>query len=65
MLLGTPRRRLAGGEGFSRVSQIPLNRRGEWVRAAEDAPRGRFDLLESRHGLVEIVERGAWVFVEG
>jgi pyruvate kinase len=34
------------------------------VRAAEHAPRGRFYLLERRHGLAEIVERGAPVSVE-
>ena len=34
-----------------RVLQIPLNRRGEWVRATEDAPRGPFRILERLHGL--------------
>ena len=34
------------------------------VRAAHHAPRGPFDLLERRHGLAVIVERGAGVFVE-
>ena len=31
------------------------------MRAAEHAPRGPFRLLECRHGLAEIVERGAVV----
>ena len=34
------------------------NRRRVGVRATEDAPRGRFDILERRHGLAEIIERG-------
>ena len=34
------------------------------VRAAENAPRGPFCLLERRHGLAEIVERGAGVLVK-
>ena len=36
----------------------------EWVRAAEDAPRCPFRPLERRHGLADIVERGAGVIVE-
>ena len=35
------------------------------MRATEHAPRDPFRLLERRHGLAEIVERGAGVFVEG
>ena len=42
-----------------------LNLRCERVRAAEHAPRGRFDLLERRHALSEIIERGAGVREEG
>ena len=38
-------------------------RRGERVRAAEHAPRDPCRLLERRHGLAEIVERGAGVLV--
>ena len=37
--------------------QGPLKR----VRAAEHAPRGPFRVLERRHGLAEIVERGGRV----
>ena len=50
-----------GVEGGSRVSQGFLNPHCLRVRAAEHAPRGRFDLLESRHGLAEISERGVVV----
>ena len=42
-----------------RVSQIPLNPRGERVRAAHHAPRDAFRVLERLHALAEIVERGA------
>ena len=41
--------------------QIVLNFRRERVRAAEDASRDPFRFLERRHGLAEIVERGAGV----
>ena len=34
------------------------------VRASEHAPRGPFRVLERRHGLAEIVERGGGVHVE-
>ena len=34
------------------------------MRATEHAPRGPFYLLERRHGLAEIVERGGGVLVE-
>ena len=54
-------RRLAGAERLLRESQGILNRFCGRMRAAEHAPRGRFDILESRHGLAEIVERGAAV----
>ena len=55
---------LGGDEPGSRVSQIHLNRRGERIRATEHAPRDRFYLLERPNGLVEIVERGAFVLSE-
>ena len=58
---GTPRRRLAGAEYGSRLSQIVLNCRCLRVRAAEHAPRNRLDVLERSHGLADIVERGAGV----
>ena len=59
--LGVPRwrRRFAGAERDSRVSQHALRIQYERMRAAEHAPRGPFRLLERRHGLAEIVERGA------
>ena len=41
-----------------------LNSPGSRVRAAEHAPRGPFQLLERRHCLAEIVERGAGVPAE-
>ena len=53
------RRRFAGAERGSRPSQGFPNPHYVWVRAAEDAPRGPFRVLERRHGLAEIVERGA------
>ena len=59
--LGTRRRRLAGGERGSRDSQIVLHVYCERVRATEHAPRGPFHVLERRHGLAEIIERGAGV----
>ena len=55
------RRRLAGAERGSRLSQGNLNIRYERVRATEHAPCGRFHLFERRHGLAEIVERRAVV----
>ena len=57
--LGTRRRRLAGGERGSRDSQIALHLYCERVRAAKNATRDPFRLLERRHGLFVIVERGA------
>ena len=51
-------------EHFSRSSQRSPNLHSDRVRAAEDASRDRFHRLEPRHGLVEIVERGAGVLVE-
>ena len=62
---GRRRRRFAGAEGGSRVSQdAPIGRRCKRVRAAKHAPCDRFRVLERRHGLAEIVERGAGVLVE-
>ena len=58
------RRRLAGVERGSRVSQMELNRRCERVRATEHAPRDPFRGLERRYCLAEIVECGAGVPVE-
>ena len=40
-----------------------LNPRYGRMRAAEHAPRGPFRVLERRHSLAEIIERGAVVFV--
>ena len=54
----------AGAERGSRGSQTLLYHLCERVRAAEHASRGRYDLLECRHGLTEIVKRGAGVLVE-
>ena len=48
--------RLAGAERGSRVSQTAPDAFCDWVRATEHAPRGRFNLLERRHGLAEIGE---------
>ena len=61
--LRAPRRRLAGAEGVSTPSQIELNGSCERMCAAEHAPRDPFRVLERRHGLAEIVERGAVVLV--
>ena len=49
---------------LSRLSQGFLNPNYVRVRAAEDAPRGPFRVLERRHGLAEIVERGIVVAAE-
>ena len=38
---------------------MALNHSCVWVRAAEKAPRGPFRVLERRHGLTDIIERGA------
>ena len=59
--LGAPwrRRRFAGAERGSRVLQGGLNPSFGRVRATEHAPGGLFRALERRHGLAEIVERGA------
>ena len=57
-------RPFAGAECGSRVSQINLNPLCARVRATEHAPRDPYRILERRHGLAQIVERGAVVFVE-
>ena len=59
VLLRTPRRRLAGAERGSRVSQALLNRRCERVRASKHAPRNTFRVFKRRHGLTDIAERRA------
>jgi hypothetical protein len=57
-----------GVRGFvergSRVSQGEFNPHCVRMRATEHAPRGPFRVLESRHGLAEIIERGGGVLVE-
>ena len=45
----------------SGLSQEMFNLLYERVRATEHAPRGPFRVLEHRHALAEIVERGAVV----
>ena len=47
-----------------RGRQAVLNIHRERMRVAEHAPRGPFRVLERRHGLAEIVERGTVVLVE-
>ena len=63
-VLGKLLRRFAGAERGSRVSQGLLHRHHDRVRPPKHAPRGPFGFLERRHGLAEIVERGAVVVVE-
>ena len=46
-----------------RVSHFALNRTCHRVCATEHAPGNTFSVLERRHGLAEIVERGAGVLV--
>ena len=62
-LLAPGAARLAGAE-LARVSQAALNIHCEGMRATKHAPRGPFNLLERRHGLAAIVERGVGVKVE-
>ena len=47
-----------------RESQIALNRRSKRVCSPEHAPRNPSHVLERRHGLTEILERGGGVIVE-
>ena len=62
--LASPPSRAASAERGSRMSQIALNPNCVWVRAAEHAPRDAFRVLERRHGLAEVVERGAVDFAD-
>ena len=55
---------LRAGEHCPRISQFALKARRERVRATKDAPGDPLHVLERRHGLAEIVERGASVLVE-
>ena len=48
-------------ERKSRYFEAALNIFCERVRASEHSPRGPFRILERRHGLAEIVERGVGV----
>ena len=64
MYLRTTRRRFAGAERGTRISQMRLNVHCDRMRAPKDAIRDPSNFLERRHGLAEIVERGAGVFVE-
>ena len=48
----------------SRLSQFDRNLCCERVRHTEYAPRDPLHVLERRHGLAQIVERGAGVKVE-
>ena len=59
----TRRRRVAGAERGSCVSHVALNPPCERMRAAEYAPRNLFRLLERRHGLAKIIQRGVGVEV--
>ena len=64
-ILCTPRRRsFSGAERGSRSSQRLLNIYCERMRATEHAPRDPCHILERRHGLSEIGERGAGVEVD-
>ena len=45
--------------------QSALNSRCGRVRATQHAPRGPFRVLERRHGLADIIERGGEVLVDG
>ena len=60
--LGAP---LTGAERGSRAkSQIILDPYCIRVRATEHAPRVPCQILETRHGLADIVERRGWVLAE-
>ena len=45
-----------------RFLEVVLKRYCDWVRAAEEAPRGRFDLLDRVHSLADLIECGAVSF---
>ena len=49
---------------LSRRFQIPLNLNCARVRTTEDAPHDPCRVLERRHCLAEIIERGVGVLVE-
>jgi hypothetical protein len=64
LVLGAPRRRrlrLALAEHGLRFFQLGLDFCCDWMRTAENAPRGLFRVLKRRHGLTEIVDCGAVV----
>ena len=63
MLRAPRRRRLAGAERGSCVSQILPNPLRDRMRASEHAPRDPLRLLERRYGLAEVVESRAVVLV--
>ena len=44
--------------------QLDINPRCGWVRATEHAPCDPFRVLERRHGLTDIIERGVVVLIE-
>ena len=65
MFLRAPRRRrLAGVERYSRVSQGCLNRHRQRVRAAKHASRERCQILEYRHGLADVIQCGTLASVK-
>ena len=55
---------LAGAGRCSHVPQASLIHSYEGVRWTEHAPRNPCRILERRHGLAEIIKRGAVVVVE-
>jgi len=63
VLLILTHQRFASAEHCSCVSQLLFNSRYERVRGTKHAPPGPFRLLQRRHGLAEIVERGAVISV--
>ena len=64
MYLGTARLRVAGAEGGLRVLQRILNPHCGRVRATKHTPRDRYQILERRHSLMALVERGTGVVAE-
>ena len=56
--------RFAGAECRSRISQANPKILYVWVRGAKNAARDPIRVLERRHSLAEIAERGAGVLVE-
>ena len=55
---------LADVQGGSRLSQALINPDGDRMRPAQHATRDPFYLLERRHGLMDIFERGAIISVD-